>query len=67
MTPIQAAVAVVQQNLRPKLSSKFPSFATKMMEDCWAESQEERPTFEELKTQLRDMENGRAGSMVINL
>lgn len=48
MTPIQAAVGVVQDNLRPLIPDGTNRRLRDLMERCWASDPEIRPTFPEL-------------------
>lgn len=55
MTPLQAAVGVVQQGLRPPIPSHIPPALAQVMHACWVRAPEERPSFEELKGQLEEL------------
>ncbi|KAK9820247.1 hypothetical protein WJX72_007981 [[Myrmecia] bisecta] len=52
MTPLQAAVGVVQKGLRPVIPSTCPAPLADIMRECWARNPADRPTFEALKTRL---------------
>eukprot|EP00798_Chlamydomonas_sp_ICE-L_P029770 gene29770-5373_t len=52
MTPLQAAVGVVQQGLRPALPSDCPPSFAAVMAKCWAQSPTARPTFKEITPML---------------
>ncbi|XP_023003175.1 serine/threonine-protein kinase HT1-like [Cucurbita maxima] len=45
MTPIQAAFAVVNKNLRPVVSSDCPLAMRALIEQCWSVNPEKRPDF----------------------
>jgi serine/threonine protein kinase len=49
MTPLQAAVGVVQKGLRPLIPATCPEGLAATMRDCWQRDPQERPSFEELK------------------
>jgi serine/threonine protein kinase len=49
MTPLQAAVGVVQKGLRPVIPSNCPEGLASVMRDCWQRDSKERPSFEQLK------------------
>ena len=48
MSPIQAAFAVARQQMRPALPAYTPVKLGELVEHCWHQSSEMRPTFEEL-------------------
>ena len=52
MSPLQAAVGVVQKGLRPPIPSDCPTVLADVMRQCWAKNPNDRPTFEALKVQL---------------
>jgi hypothetical protein len=49
MTPLQAAVGVVQKGLRPTIPPSCPEGLAAVMRDCWQKDPRERPSFEILK------------------
>lgn len=49
MTPLQAAVGVVQKGLRPTIPPSCPEGLAAVMRDCWQKDPRERPPFEILK------------------
>lgn len=49
MTPLQAAVGVVQKGLRPSIPPSCPPPLAALMRACWHRSPEERPSFSLLK------------------
>lgn len=55
MTPLQAAVGVVQKGLRPGIPPNCPGPLAEVMEACWAASPEARPSFRELAPRLQQL------------
>lgn len=53
MTPLQAAVGVVQKGLRPALPQNCPAQLAAVMSACWDASPLHRPSFKELTPQLQ--------------
>jgi hypothetical protein len=53
MTPLQAAVGVVQKGLRPALPQNCPPALCEIMEACWAGLPGRRPAFSELTPRLQ--------------
>ena len=49
MTPLQAAVGVVQKGLRPTLPTTCPPALASLIRSCWHRSPHERPPFSQLK------------------
>ena len=49
MTPLQAAVGVVQKGLRPVIPPECPAPLADIMRQCWAKNPRDRPSFEALK------------------
>jgi hypothetical protein len=45
MTPLQAAVGVVQKGLRPDIPPSTPPALGLLMEACWAQEAAHRPSF----------------------
>lgn len=52
MTPLQAAVGVVQKGLRPGIPANCPKEVADVMEACWAANPAARPSFRELTPRL---------------
>eukprot|EP00210_Caulerpa_lentillifera_P001441 g1383.t1 len=57
MTPLQAAVSVVQRNLRPPIPMHCPVSLAHLMHACWARSPSSRPDFSEITQSLIEMLN----------
>ncbi|GMH40072.1 hypothetical protein BSKO_07976 [Bryopsis sp. KO-2023] len=55
MTPLQAAVGVVQKDLRPDLPSNCPGNLAQIMRRCWDKQPANRPSFRELLPLLQEM------------
>lgn len=55
MTPLQAAVGVVQKGLRPPLPLNCPPPLAEVMRACWVRDPRARPTFEQLKVRMEEM------------
>jgi len=55
LSPLQAAVGVVQRGLRPTIPSTCPAELADLMRACWTRRPEDRPGFEELKGRLDAM------------
>lgn len=55
LTPLQAAVGVVQKGLRPPLPPNCPPPLADMIRLCWQKSPDVRPTFESLKVKLEEL------------
>jgi hypothetical protein len=53
MTPLQAAVGVVQKGLRPLLPASCTPQLAAVMTACWDSSPLHRPSFKELTSQLQ--------------
>ncbi|KAK9825662.1 hypothetical protein WJX81_007564 [Elliptochloris bilobata] len=54
MTPLQAAVGVVQKGLRPVIPASCPAPLAAVMRECWARNPNERPSFEHLKGRMEE-------------
>lgn len=52
MTPLQAAVGVVQKGLRPQIPPNTPPALAELMQECWRRNPQERPSFEQLKARM---------------
>lgn len=64
LTPLQAAVGVVQKGLRPIIPPNTPGSLAAIMTTCWARDPSQRPSFEELREQLDElMESTRVDDM----
>lgn len=55
MTPLQAAVGVVQKGLRPEIPPTCPPAIADLMRACWTRNPQDRPTFEALKQQVEGL------------
>lgn len=55
MTPLQAAVGVVQKGLRPGMPPNTPPALAEIMQACWDASPAHRPTFKELTPRLQHL------------
>lgn len=53
-TPLQAAIAVVQKNLRPAIPKDTPPQLNELMKACWAADEKERPGFDEIVPRISD-------------
>jgi len=53
MTPLQAAVGVVQKGLRPAIPANCPGALAELMVSCWDASPLHRPTFRDLTPRLQ--------------
>uniref|UniRef100_A0A7R9Y6T4 non-specific serine/threonine protein kinase n=1 Tax=Prasinoderma coloniale TaxID=156133 RepID=A0A7R9Y6T4_9VIRI len=52
LTPMQAAVGVVQRGLRPQIPADMPQELAAIMVACWAQKPEARPLFDNVLQQL---------------
>ncbi|KFK40150.1 hypothetical protein AALP_AA3G336800 [Arabis alpina] len=55
LTPLQAAVGVVQKGLRPKIPKKTNAKVKELLERCWHKDPEQRPVFEEIIEMLQQI------------
>ncbi|XP_033135699.1 serine/threonine-protein kinase STY8 isoform X2 [Brassica rapa] len=55
LTPLQAAVGVVQKGLRPKIPKKTHPRVKGLLERCWQQEPKERPDFEEIIEMLQQI------------
>ncbi|CAK0783692.1 hypothetical protein CVIRNUC_006891 [Coccomyxa viridis] len=55
MTPLQAAVGVVQKGLRPTIPPACPEALAALLRDCWQKDPRERPPFEALKVRMEGL------------
>ncbi len=53
MTPLQAAVGVVQKGLRPPIPPNCPPPLSDIMRLCWQRDPNVRPSFEQVRCQRR--------------
>jgi serine/threonine protein kinase len=67
MTPIQAAFAVVNKNLRPNFPPKCPPAMKALIEQCWSLNPERRPEFWEVVKVLEQFESSLASDGTLNL
>ncbi|XP_027149496.1 serine/threonine-protein kinase STY46-like [Coffea eugenioides] len=57
MTPLQAAVGVVQKGLRPSIPRQTHPLVVELLERCWQQDPSSRPEFSEIVEILQDMAN----------
>ncbi|KAG0447580.1 hypothetical protein HPP92_028254 [Vanilla planifolia] len=57
MTPVQAAFAVVDKNLRPTIPADCPASLCALIEQCWASPQEKRPEFWQIVKVMEQFES----------
>lgn len=55
MTPVQAAFAVVNKNLRPVVPSSCPAPLQQLIEQCWFSQAEKRPGFSQIVQILENL------------
>ncbi|XP_047094911.1 dual specificity protein kinase shkB-like isoform X1 [Lolium rigidum] len=55
MTPLQAAFAVVNKNLRPVVPSNCPTPVQQLMEQCWSVQPDKRPEFSQIVKTLENL------------
>lgn len=55
MQPMQVAIAVMQQGLRPTIPTNCPAPLAKLMRLCWDNNPDRRPSFAQLVTALGSM------------
>lgn len=67
MTPIQAAFAVVNKNMRPVIPSDCPPSMKALIEQCWCLQPEKRPDFWQLVKVLEHFEHVLARDGNLNL
>ncbi|KGN49231.1 serine/threonine/tyrosine-protein kinase HT1 [Cucumis sativus] len=67
MTPIQAAFAVVNKNLRPVISSDCPLAMRALIEQCWSLQPDKRPDFWQIVKVLEQFESSLARDGTLNL
>ncbi|KAK3007140.1 hypothetical protein RJ639_016697 [Escallonia herrerae] len=67
MTPIQAAFAVVNKNLRPSIPGDCPAAMRALIEQCWCLQPEKRPEFWQVVKVLEQFESSLACDGTLNL
>ncbi|XP_073124780.1 serine/threonine/tyrosine-protein kinase HT1-like [Henckelia pumila] len=67
MTPIQAAFAVVNKNLRPAIPSGCPPTMKDLIEQCWSLQPDKRPEFWQIVKVLEKLECSFACDGTLNL
>ncbi|CAK9157533.1 unnamed protein product [Ilex paraguariensis] len=67
MTPIQAAFAVVNKNLRPALPGDCPHAMRALIEQCWSLHPEKRPEFWQVVKVLEQFESSLARDGTLDL
>ncbi|KAL2467265.1 Protein kinase superfamily protein [Abeliophyllum distichum] len=67
MTPMQAAFAVVDKNLRPSIPGDCPSAMKALIEQCWSLQPDKRPEFWQIVKVLEDFESSLARDGTLNL
>ncbi|XP_021726458.1 serine/threonine-protein kinase HT1-like [Chenopodium quinoa] len=66
MTPIQAAYAVVNKNLRPAFPKSCPPAMRALIEQCWSAQPEKRPEFWQVVKVLEQFESSLAHDGTLN-
>ncbi|KAI3466679.1 hypothetical protein Pfo_023342 [Paulownia fortunei] len=67
MTPIQAAFAVVNKNLRPAVPGDCPPAMKALIEQCWSLQPDKRPEFWQIVKVLEEFESSLARDRTLNL
>ncbi|KAK4361124.1 hypothetical protein RND71_020076 [Anisodus tanguticus] len=67
MTPVQAAFAVVNKNMRPTIPGDCPPAMRALIELCWALQPEKRPEFWQIVKVLEQFESSVAHDGTLNL
>ncbi|CAM6106557.1 unnamed protein product [Calypogeia fissa] len=57
MTTVQAAFAVVHKHLRPQIPDNCPRPLKELMEECWAENPDKRPSFWQIVERLEQFQD----------
>ena len=57
LSPLQAAVGVVQHRLRPMVNNDWPASVKDLLRSCWEEEPGKRPTFEQIGEALNVIAN----------
>jgi serine/threonine protein kinase len=55
MTPVQAAFAIVNKNMRPVIPASCPAPLRLLIEQCWSSQSEERPEFQQIVQILENL------------
>jgi len=55
MNPTDIAVAVITAQMRPFIPHNCPPYLASLMQSCWDENPQNRPTFQNIVTELRCM------------
>ncbi|EOA19245.1 hypothetical protein CARUB_v100064730mg, partial [Capsella rubella] len=55
LTPLQAAVGVVQKGLRPKIPKQTHPKLTELLEKCWQQDPAQRPDFADIIEMLNQL------------
>lgn len=55
MSAIEIADAIVKEGLRPAIPDYVPEQVASLIQQCWAEDEEVRPTFDVLVTSLTEI------------
>eukprot|EP00238_Polyblepharides_amylifera_P011568 CAMPEP_0196581798 /NCGR_PEP_ID=MMETSP1081-20130531/35622_1 /TAXON_ID=36882 /ORGANISM="Pyramimonas amylifera, Strain CCMP720" /LENGTH=637 /DNA_ID=CAMNT_0041902153 /DNA_START=111 /DNA_END=2024 /DNA_ORIENTATION=+ len=55
LTPLQAAVGVVQKGMRPEIPPECPPDLSQLIRECWEHNPSARPDFSTIVTRLKDM------------
>ncbi|XP_020587818.1 probable LIM domain-containing serine/threonine-protein kinase DDB_G0287001 [Phalaenopsis equestris] len=67
MTPVQAAFAVVDKNLRPGFPTECPIALRALIEQCWASLPEKRPEFWQIVKVLEQFESTLSQGGTLNM
>ncbi|XP_059290590.1 serine/threonine/tyrosine-protein kinase HT1-like [Lycium ferocissimum] len=67
MTPVQAAFAVVNKNMRPPIPEGCPPAMRTLIEQCWSLQPEKRPEFWQIVKVLEQFESSVAHDGTLNL
>ncbi|CAK9152528.1 unnamed protein product [Ilex paraguariensis] len=67
MTPVQAAFAVVNKNLRPAVPGNCPAAMRTLIEQCWSLQLEKRPEFWQVVKVLEQLKSSLAHDGTLNL
>ncbi|CAI9760189.1 unnamed protein product [Fraxinus pennsylvanica] len=67
MTPIQAAFAVVNKNLRPAIPDDCPLAMRALIDQCWSVQPDKRPEFWQIVKVLEQFESSLARDGTLNL
>lgn len=63
MSQIQAALGVLNRNLRPTIPTKAPKFLAQLMKACWNRQPELRPSFLQIVKALKDYSERKANEL----